>query len=195
MRSAARRSICRPARPAPGSCTGAARLEGPATQDLGAGPLHGRGRCHHLLVGLRRAGAGHHDHFVATDPHIVDGDDGVFRLERAAGALVGLGDAQHLVHAVKELDELLLDLVGADDAEHRPRGAGRAVHVHPELDQPGDDRVDLRLRGALLHDDNHYCSPIRHPVTGCPVCRFSVYPLPQFIPLDSPRVRRAALHR
>ena len=31
----------------------------------------------------------------------------------------------------------------------------------PELDEPGDDRVDLRLGGALLHYDDHDCSPIQ----------------------------------
>ena len=80
----------------------AARLERAAAQDLRAGALDGRGGGHHLLVGLRRARAGHDDHLVAADPHVVDRDDGVLGLEGAAGALVRLGDAQHLVHAVED---------------------------------------------------------------------------------------------
>ena len=61
------------------------------------------------------------------------------------------------------LDELRVDLVRADDAEHRARRAGRAVHVHAQLDQPRDDRVDLRLGGAFFHYDDHdahsHCLP------------------------------------
>ena len=50
----------------------AARLEGAAAQDLRAGALDGRGRRVDLLLGLRRARAGHDDHFVAADPHVAD---------------------------------------------------------------------------------------------------------------------------
>ena len=39
----------------------AARLERAAAEDLRAGPPHGRGRGAHLLLGLGRAGPGHHD--------------------------------------------------------------------------------------------------------------------------------------
>ena len=133
----------------------AARLEGAAAQDLRAGALHRRGAGHHLLVGLGRARTGHDDHFVAAYPHVVDRDDRVLGLEGPAGALVGLGDAQHLVHAVEDPDQLRIDLVRTDDAEHRPRGARRSVHVHAQFDEARDDRVDLRLGGPFLHYDDH----------------------------------------
>ena len=75
---------------------------------------------------------------IRTSPIV---DDGVLRLERAAGQLVRLGDAQHLVDAVQQLDQPRVDLAAADHAEHRARGAGRAVHVHAHLHEVGDDRA------------------------------------------------------
>ena len=48
-----------------------------------------------------------------------------------------------------------IDLAAADHAEHDARRAGRAVHVHAELDQVGDHRLDLRVRRPFLHHDNH----------------------------------------
>ena len=133
----------------------AARLEGAAAQHLGARALDGRGRRMHLVLGLRRARAGHDDDLVAADADFADGEDGVVGLEGAAGELVGLADAQHFVDAVEHLDEARVDLAAADDAEHGARGAARAVHVHAELDEVGDDLFDLRVARALFHDDNH----------------------------------------
>ena len=60
---------------------------------------------------------------VAANPYIIDLDDRVLGLERPARALVGLGDAQHLVHAIENPDQLRVDLVRTDHAEH---GACRA---------------------------------------------------------------------
>ncbi len=88
-------------------------------------------------------------------------DHRVFRLEGAARALVGLGDAQHLVHAVEDADQLRVDFVRTDDAQHGAGRSRRPMHVHPQLDQPRDDRVDLNLGGPLFHDDDHDYSPIR----------------------------------
>ncbi len=82
-------------------------------------------------------------------------DDRVLRLERAAGALVRLADPQHLVDAVEDPDQLGIDLVGADDAEDGARDAGRTVHIHPQLDQARNHRINLRLGGALVHYDDH----------------------------------------
>ena len=83
----------------------AARLERAAAQHLGARALDGRGGRLDLLLGLGRARARHDDHLVAADPHVADDDDGVLRLERAARELVRLGDAQHFVHAVLDLEQ------------------------------------------------------------------------------------------
>ena len=92
---------------------------------------------------------------IAADPHIVQDDDRVLRLEGAAGPLVWLRDAQHLVHAVEDADELRIDLVRTHDAQHGARCAGRPVHVHAQFDQPRDHRVDLYLGGTLFHHDDH----------------------------------------
>ena len=57
----------------------AARLERPAAENLRAGLLDRGGRREHLLLGLRRAGPGHHDDLVSANPHIVDHDDRALR--------------------------------------------------------------------------------------------------------------------
>ena len=36
---------------------------------------------------------------------------------------------------------------------------GRPVHVHAQLDEAGDDRLDLRLGGPFFHDDDHDSTP------------------------------------
>src|SRR6266851_1233759 len=123
----------------------AARLERPAAEDLRACAPHGRRRRPHLRLALRRAGAGHDDHFVAADPHLADADHGAFRLERAAGELVRLRDAQDFVHAIEQLDDALVRVALPHRAEDRARHAGRSVHVHAHLDETGDHLFDLRF--------------------------------------------------
>ena len=108
-----------------------------------------------LLLRFRRARTGHDDHLVTADPDIVYCDDRVLRFEGAARAFVRLGDAQHLVNAVEDPDQLGIDLVRADHAEHGSRDARRPVDVHPQLDEALDHGINLRLRGALAHDDDH----------------------------------------
>ena len=82
-------------------------------------------------------------------------DDRVIGLEGPAGALVRLGDAQHFVHAIENPDQLRVDLVRADDAEHGARRTGRSVHVHAQFDKARNHHVDLRLGGPFLHYDDH----------------------------------------
>ena len=43
----------------------------------------------------------------------------------------------------------------ADRTQHRVRGTGRTVHVKAVRDQFIDDVLDLGVRGALLHHDDH----------------------------------------
>ena len=133
----------------------AARLEGAAAEDLRAGPPHRRRGGADLLLALRRARAGHDDHFVAADPDVADGDDRAVRLERAAGQLVRLGDPQHFVDAVEHLDQPVVGMPLPDRAEHRARDAGRAVHVHAHLHEPRDDLLDLRFGGPFFHHYYH----------------------------------------
>src|SRR5262245_21080946 len=133
----------------------AARLERAAAQDFCARTLDRGRRGVHLLLRLRGARTGHDDHLVTADPDIVCGDDGVLRSEGAAGTFVRFRNAQHLVDPVENANQLGIDLVGADHAEHRTRHAGGSMNIHPELDQTLDDGVDLRLCGPLVHYYDH----------------------------------------
>ena len=61
-----------------------------------------------------------------------------------------------LLHAVEHLQQRGVELPrSADGAEHGAQGPGGSVDVEAHLDQFGDDRLNLRVAGALLHDDNH----------------------------------------
>jgi hypothetical protein len=138
----------------------ASRLEGAAPEDLGARPTDRRRGRPHLPFVLRRARAGHDDHFIAADPEIADRDHGAFRLEGPARQLVGLGDAHHFVDPLEHFDQTFVGMPLPDRAEHRSRDAGRPVHVHPHLDEPGHDILDLCLRRPLLHHHNHDRTPL-----------------------------------
>jgi hypothetical protein len=78
----------------------------------------------HLRFALRRARPGNHDHLVAADADIADGDDGVFGLEGAARELVGLRDAQYFMHPFHQLDQPRIHLAAADHAQHDALRAG-----------------------------------------------------------------------
>ena len=134
----------------------AARLERAAAQHLGAGALDRGRRGFDLLFGLGRTGAGHHDDFVAADPHVADRDDAVFRLERAAGQLVRLGDPQDFLHAVQHLEQpWVAGPVAAHRADDGAKRARRAVHVEAHFHELRNDALDLFVGGALLHDYDH----------------------------------------
>ena len=103
---AASRSSRSPSSPSPWKLYGELRgLNAPPRRIFAPARLHRRRRRAHLRLGLRRARAGHDDHLVAADAHVADGDDGALGLERPARELVRLGDPQHLVHAVEQLDQ------------------------------------------------------------------------------------------
>ena len=113
-----------------------------------------RGRADLTLV-LRRARPGHDNHFVAADPDVAGHDGRVVGLERPAGQLERLGNPHHLVDAVEHLDETGVGLPLPDRAEHRSGDTGRAVHVHPHFNQPGDDLFDLGFAGPFFHYYDH----------------------------------------
>jgi hypothetical protein len=138
----------------------APRFERSAPQDLGARPPHGRGRRLDLRFAFRRARARHHDDFVAADAHVVDGDDRVLRLERPAGELVRLADAQNLLYAIHELDEAGVDVIAATDrADNGSIRAGRPMHVEAQFQKLVDDVLNLLVGRPLLHHHNHVASP------------------------------------
>src|SRR5687767_1454099 len=109
----------------------------------------------HLVLALRRAGTSHDDHFVAADADLAAREHGIVRLECAARELVRLADTEHLVYAVEHLDQSRIDLAAADDTQYGASGPARAMHVHAELDQVGDDLFHLRIARAFFHHDNH----------------------------------------
>ena len=133
----------------------AARLEGAAAQNFRARAFDRSRGGVHLLFGFSRARACHDDDLVAAYSHVVDRNDGVFGAEGAAGALIRLGDPKHFVNAVENGNQIGIDLLCADDAKDSPADAGRPVDVHTQLDETLDDRVNLRLGGALVHHYDH----------------------------------------
>ena len=138
---AASRSIRRPSSPSPWKLYGELRgLNAPPRSTLAPARFTAAAVVLHLLFGLGRARSGHHDDLVAADAHVADGEDGVFGLEGAAGELVRLGDAQHFVHAVQQLDQARIDLAAADHAEHgarRARSSGaRPCRARPDGRSP-----------------------------------------------------------
>ncbi len=58
------------------------------------------------------------------------------------------------LHAFHQFDDGGVEiLAAADAAQHGVDHAGGAMHVEAVFDQAGDHFLDLRLGGALLHDD------------------------------------------
>ncbi len=149
---------------------GAAGLERAAAQHLRARPPHGGRGGLDLRLALRRAGPGHDDDLVAPNPQVVDDDHRVLGLERPAGQLVGLGDAHDLLHAVEQLDQPGVGLLGAADrAEHRAEGACGPVHVEPPFDELRDHLLDLVLTRPLFHHYDHGRIPrTPHPLRPAP---------------------------
>ncbi|MNE90556.1 hypothetical protein D3C80_1880820 [compost metagenome] len=88
-------SFCTNALEAVRACAG---LKGAAAENLAAGQLHQTGNLVDLLRGFHRAGAAHNDQLAAADFHTLDLDNGICGMEFPAGHLVGLGDADNLLH-------------------------------------------------------------------------------------------------
>ena len=87
--SAPVRSIRSPSSPSPWKLYGDERgLKAPPRSTLAPARFTAAAVALHLLLGLGRARPGHHDHLVAADAQIADGDHGVVGLEGAAGELV-----------------------------------------------------------------------------------------------------------
>ena len=164
-RSAARRAACRsPSSPSPWKLYGELRgLNAPPRRTFAPAALDRRGASPRPAPRSRPStGPAMTIDLVAADPHVADGDDGVLRLERAAGELVGLGDPQHFLHAVEHLEQPRVELpLPADRAEHRAQRAGRPVHVEAHLDELRDDALDLLVGRPLLHDYNHDVLPLQ----------------------------------
>ncbi len=136
-----------------------ARLEGAGAQDFCSSFGNGFGDGEDLFARFDGAGAGGDDDLVAADFYpSAKVDDGAFGLELAAGELEGLGDAHDFAHAVEELEIAMIEIaVDADGAEHGVGFAGGAMHVEAAGDEAVDDVLDLGVRGAFSHYDDHVC--------------------------------------
>jgi len=67
-----------------------------------------------------------------------------------------LGDAHDFAHAFEQFEVAVIEVaMDADRAQHRVRGTGRAVDVEPVRNQFVDNVLNLGVRGALLHHDDH----------------------------------------
>ncbi len=137
-----------------------AGLEGAAPEDMGAGLLRHVGALHELLLRLDGAGPRHDDEPRPADLDLAHADDRVGFPEFAARQLVGLENGNDDLHPRQVGDGL--DLLaaagiphGADDRLLRP--AGQMGPVPDRLD-PLDDPVDLSVRCAFFHHDDHNCS-------------------------------------
>jgi len=66
------------------------------------------------------------------------------------------------LHAVHDLEDGQVEIVlAAHAAEHGMHDAGGAMHIEAQFHQPVNHRLDLRLRRALLHYDNHWLFTFR----------------------------------
>jgi hypothetical protein len=82
---------------------------------------------------------------------IVESSQDIMRRSTAAMSR----DVQGLIAPIAGLVQSSAEIVRADDPEDGAGCAGRAMDVHPQLNQPRDDGIDLRLGGAFFHDDYH----------------------------------------
>ena len=104
----------------------------------------------------------------AADFDALDLHDGARGPERAARQLVRRNNAVRFLHALHQFDDRGVEvLAAADAAQDRVNHARRTVDVKTVFHQTVDNLLDLRLRGALLHDDEHVPGSVlcvRHPV-------------------------------
>ncbi len=115
---------------------------------------HDVGSALDLIFAFDAARAGHHDDFAAADFHVANLHHSAGGTETAAGQLVRRNDAVDFLDAIHQFDNGSIEVfVAAHASEHGVDHAGGAVNVEPVFDQAGDDFLDLRLGGALLHYD------------------------------------------
>ncbi len=136
-----------------------ARLEGAAADDLRAAARHDLGRAFDLVAALHAARSRHYHDAVGADldrgpPVAPDLDHCSTWAERAAGQLIRRDDAVRLLDPLHHFEtgdvELFLAAHAAEDRVHHASGA---VNVKAQLDQPVNDRLNLRLDRTFLH---HY---------------------------------------
>ena len=142
-----------------------ARLERSRAQNLCAG--FGNRFCHRvdLFAGFHRTRTGGNNDFGATDfyaaPQI---DNCAFGFELPAGKFEGLRNAHDFAHTFQQLKIAMIEIaVYPNSAKHRVRRSRGAVHIKTLGNQLVDDVLNLGVRRALLHDDDHwvYTIPFR----------------------------------
>jgi len=133
-----------------------ARLEGAATQAVGAGPSDGPGGACEHVASLDRAGARDDEELVSTDRRVAQRDGRRSRGEFAGGELVRLGHLMDGLHAGKRQQGHVGEALLVSDAAHD--GAGfSAGHVGTEAERldPFADVIELLVGDARASDDDH----------------------------------------
>src|SRR4029434_9404101 len=110
-----------------------------------------------LFVRFHRTWAGGDDHFGSADFYAATKiDDRSFGLELPARELERLRDAHHFAHPFEKFEVAVIEIaVYADRAEHGMRSTCRTMHVKTVCDQFVDHVLNLGVRCALLHDNDH----------------------------------------
>ena len=132
-------------------------LECAGTQNFCAGFGDRFGDGLNLFARFDGTRTGGDDHIGAADFYAAAKiDDGAFRFELSAGQFERLGDAHDFAHALQQLKVAMIEIaVYADCAEYGVRCAGGAMHIEAVRHQFVDDVLNLGVRCALLHDDDH----------------------------------------
>src|SRR5580658_5036721 len=132
----------------------AARLESASPNDLRARLGNNLRRAFDLVFILNAARASHSDHARTADFDRPELDHGAAGLEVAAGNLIGRDDAVSLFDPIHNLEIRWIKVLDRTHAaEHGVHNTSRAMDREARTDQAIDNGLNLRLSGALLHDD------------------------------------------
>ncbi|HSV62976.1 MAG TPA: hypothetical protein VLH83_06490, partial [Chthoniobacterales bacterium] len=106
-------------------------------------------------------------------------DDGALGFELSAGQFKRLRDAHDFAHAIQQFKIAMIEIaVHAHRSKHGVRCASRTMHVKSVHHQLVNYVLDLGVRCALLHDDDHGSYSIPFPVNAA--CSHKIFWLTQF---------------
>jgi len=133
-----------------------AGLEGAAAHETATRGLDPARGLAHLLRGLHRAGPGDDLDLFPAQGNAFDVDDGVLGMGIAGDDLVGLLDAQHLLHPGEGADGVLIHAGDvADGADHRAAHPAGDVGVHPHRLEALHHAFDLVAGRPAAHHYDH----------------------------------------
>src|SRR5207237_3221126 len=109
-----------------------------------------------LRLALDAAAAGDRDEAARADLDVADAHDRVLGVRLARDELERLGDADRLLDAGHDLELARVERARvARRADRGPVAAGDDVGLVPHALDLLEDSLDLLLRGARFHDDEH----------------------------------------